>query len=205
VRTGRSSASSARIIAEAEKAALIARATTLKEKHALEVQQEQLRQRQEQMDIDAEIAAATAKIAVLNNSDNQHPKTLSDGMNAYYDTGTTRSGKEVTLNPHVEEYKPRNVIQQTHSALQSDLHSVSQMQTSSVIQNSNGTSTSNIYSIMQKQNEITALLVQCKSKMRLLLFLYNSIKPAHCLKEILMCLMVILCNIELSSELLNME
>jgi len=160
VRTGRSSASSARIIAEAEKAALIARATALKEKHALEVQQEQLRRRQEQMDIDAEIAAATAKIAVLNNSDNQHPKTLSDGMNAYYDTGTTRSGKEVTLNPHVEEYKPRNVIQQTHSALQSDLHSVSQMQTSSVIQNSNGTSTSNIYSIMQKQNEITALLVQ---------------------------------------------
>lgn len=80
VRTGRSSAFSVRIIAEAEKAALIARATALKEKHALEVQQEQLRRRQEQMDIDAEIAASTAKNAVLNNSDNQHPKTLSDGI-----------------------------------------------------------------------------------------------------------------------------
>ncbi len=44
VRSGRSSASSAQIMAE--KAALIARATALKEKHALELQQEKLRHRQ---------------------------------------------------------------------------------------------------------------------------------------------------------------
>ncbi len=113
VRSGRSSASSAQIMAEADKAALIARASALKEKHALELQQEKLRHRQEQLDIDAQIAAATAKIAVLNNSNHQSLKTCTDDM-----------------------------------------------QTSNVMQNSGGTSTPNICRIMQKQNEITALLVQ---------------------------------------------
>ncbi len=44
VSSGRSSAASARVMAE--KAAIIARATALKEKHALELQQEKLRHRQ---------------------------------------------------------------------------------------------------------------------------------------------------------------
>lgn len=160
VRSGRFSAASARIMAEAEKAALMARAAALKEKHTLEVQQEKLRHRQEQLDIDAEIAAATAKIAVLNN---QSLKTCTDDMNAYCDKGT------VTLNPHAEAYVPievslqessRNVIQQIHSVPQIDPHFTSQMQSSSVMQNSDGIITSNLCSILQKQNEITTLLVQ---------------------------------------------
>ncbi|XP_073783913.1 uncharacterized protein isoform X2 [Danio rerio] len=160
VRSGRSSAASARIMAEAEKAALMARAAALKEKHTLEVQQEKLRHRQEQLDIDAEIAAATAKIAVLNN---QSLKTCTDDMNAYCDKGT------VTLNPHAEAYVPievplqessRNVIQQIHSVPQIDPHFTSQMQSSSVMQNSDGIITSNLCNILQKQNEITTLLVQ---------------------------------------------
>ncbi|XP_058616036.1 uncharacterized protein LOC131529985 [Onychostoma macrolepis] len=168
VRSGRSSASSARVMAAADKTALIARATALKEKHSLELQQEKLRHRREQLDIDAEIAAA-AKIAVLNNSNHQSLQTCTDDMNVYYDKGTVMSGKEVTLNPRAEEYMPkktsqqgglRNVIRQTHSAPQIDHNSASPVQTSNVMQNIDGTSTSNICSVMQKQNEITALLVE---------------------------------------------
>lgn len=142
-------------MAEAEKAT---RATALKEKHALALRQEKLRHRQEQLDIDAEIAAATAKIAVLNNSNHQSLKTCTDDMNAYYDKGTVMSGQEVTLNPHAEEYMPkktsqqggsRNVIPQTHSAPQIDHNSASSVQTSNVMQNRDGTSTPNICSIMQ--------------------------------------------------------
>lgn len=54
----------------------------------------------------------------------------------------------------------RIVIQQTHSAPQTDLNSASPVQPSNIMQNSVATSISNICSIMQKQNEITALLVQ---------------------------------------------
>lgn len=82
-------------MAEAEKASVIARATALKEKHALELQQEKQRHRQEQLDIDAEIAAATGKISVLNNSNNQSPKTCTDDMNAYYEKGTVMSCKKL--------------------------------------------------------------------------------------------------------------
>lgn len=62
-KSGKSSASY-RLKAEAEKAALFARAAALQEKHALEEQQEQLRGRKEQLDIDAEIAASIAKLSV---------------------------------------------------------------------------------------------------------------------------------------------
>lgn len=53
-----------RIKAEAEQAALLARAAALKEKNALEAQEDQLRRKREQLDIDAEIPASTAKVAV---------------------------------------------------------------------------------------------------------------------------------------------
>ncbi len=59
-----SSSVSARVQAEAERAALIARAEALKSKHTIEAQQEELRKQKEQLELDAEIAASTAKIAV---------------------------------------------------------------------------------------------------------------------------------------------
>lgn len=65
VRSGRSSTSSARVKAEIERAALIARAAALQERHALEEQEQQLRRRREQLEVDAELAASAAKLAVL--------------------------------------------------------------------------------------------------------------------------------------------
>ncbi|KAL0148095.1 hypothetical protein M9458_056635, partial [Cirrhinus mrigala] len=58
-------ASSARIKAEAERAALVARVASLKGSHALEEQEQQLRRKREQLDLEAELAASTAKLAVL--------------------------------------------------------------------------------------------------------------------------------------------
>lgn len=59
------------IILEAERAALVARAECLKQKHDLEEQVERLRKQKEKMDIDAEIAASTAKLSVLKTFEQQ--------------------------------------------------------------------------------------------------------------------------------------
>lgn len=57
--------SSAQNRAEAEKASLLAHAATLHKRHALEAQEEQLGRKREQLELDAELAASTAKLAVL--------------------------------------------------------------------------------------------------------------------------------------------
>ncbi|KAG7480118.1 hypothetical protein JOB18_043621 [Solea senegalensis] len=88
-----SSTSSARIRAEAEKAALQARIQALKQKHALEdkeeelnVQKEQLRKRRETLELHTELAAAAAKLTVFKAAEEQIDSTSTeDGMNAYYD------------------------------------------------------------------------------------------------------------------------
>jgi len=67
--SGRSSTSSARIKAEAERAALVTRAAALKERHALEEQEQKLRRRREQLDVEAELAASAAKLSVLQAAD----------------------------------------------------------------------------------------------------------------------------------------
>ena len=54
-----------RINTEAERLALLARASKLQEKHAIEAQEEMLRKRKETLDLDAEIEAATVKINYL--------------------------------------------------------------------------------------------------------------------------------------------
>lgn len=79
-----STASSAAIKAEAEKAALVALAAALKEKHALEEQEQQLKRKREQLDLEAEIAASTAKLAVLQASERRgSSQAHSNGMNSY--------------------------------------------------------------------------------------------------------------------------
>lgn len=83
-----SSTVSAHVQAEAERAALKVHAAALKTKHAIETQQEELRKQKEQLELDAEIAASTAKIAVLNTFDS-HSKCSHTGSSC-------SKGKEVT-------------------------------------------------------------------------------------------------------------
>lgn len=60
-----SSKSSAHIKAEAEMVALVVRQKILKDKHVLEEQEEQLRKKKEQLELEANSAATMAKVQVL--------------------------------------------------------------------------------------------------------------------------------------------
>lgn len=64
-RSSVSSTSSARIKAEADLAALMARQKLLQDKHALEEEEQQIRKRKERLKLDEEIAAHLAKMNVL--------------------------------------------------------------------------------------------------------------------------------------------
>ncbi len=61
---------------EAERAALVARAESLKERHYIEEQVEKLRKRKEQTELEAEIAASTAKLSVLKRFEKQTPASM---------------------------------------------------------------------------------------------------------------------------------
>lgn len=84
-----SSASSARIKAEAEVAGLVIRQKLLKDKHTLEEQDEQLRRKKEQLEMEADIAATMAKIKVLGASRASSTQSrfshVSDGMESYFE------------------------------------------------------------------------------------------------------------------------
>ncbi len=86
-----STTSSARIKAETDRAVPLARVAALKEKRALEVQEQKLKRRREQLELEAKLAASTAKLAVFQASDIQKRKQLQN-----------------RLNPMAKEYKPVN-------------------------------------------------------------------------------------------------
>lgn len=100
-KSSKSSSSSARLVAQAEKAALLAKAAALKERHALEEKEERLakereeiRRQKETLDFEAELSAANAKLAVLSSAVEQvAASTPADGMNDYLEErNTARSG-----------------------------------------------------------------------------------------------------------------
>lgn len=60
-----------RVKAEADRAALLAHVAVLKKMHVLEEQQQQLKRKREELELEALLAASTAKLAVLQASDVQ--------------------------------------------------------------------------------------------------------------------------------------
>ena len=115
-RSGRSSTTSARIKAEADRAALLARQAALKAKHALEEQQEQLkrkmeeqelqlRRKMEELDLEAELAAFNAKLAVLETCGTSSiPSEDSNGMNSYFEREKGKVEHMTALNPMAKEF-----------------------------------------------------------------------------------------------------
>lgn len=91
--SGRSSTASSRIKAAAEKAALQARLAALKDKHALEEQEQQIRRRKEQQELETMIAESTAKLAVLQASDNQSCAKASNAMNSYLEENRRKTSR----------------------------------------------------------------------------------------------------------------
>ncbi len=116
-RSGRSSTTSARIKAEADRAALLARQAALKAKHALEEQQEelkrkmeeqelQLRRKKEALDLETELAAFNAKLAVLETCGMSHVSSKhSNGMNSYFEREKGNVEHMTALNPMAKEFK----------------------------------------------------------------------------------------------------
>lgn len=89
-KSSKSSTSSAQIQTEAERAALVACAAALKEKHALEELAELLRKSKEKLVLDTEMAASAAKLAVLTASSHQaFSNTQSNGMESYFEKGAS--------------------------------------------------------------------------------------------------------------------
>lgn len=104
-----SSASSARIKAQAEKAALMERVAALQKKHDLEAQEERLKRKKEQLELETELAATNAKINVLESMGSRNSSRVSDGMNSYLRKGTAQKKTSIKLNPHVNTYLPDQV------------------------------------------------------------------------------------------------
>lgn len=103
--SSRSSTSSVRRRARAEQAALLARAAALKDKHALEEQELILRRKKEQLELDIEIAATSAKLAVLQGGSSVHSRQ-SDGMASYIRKGARSKLQPTSLNPQASIFVP---------------------------------------------------------------------------------------------------
>ncbi|XP_061160072.1 uncharacterized protein LOC133170892 isoform X1 [Syngnathus typhle] len=117
-KSGASSLSSARVKIEAEKAALLERAAGLKKKHALELQRMQLQGEIEQSAIEIDIAAANAKVKVLENYEKQIEikggsvcrSEPTGSMNSYLEA----HGKETYIEPEISiEYANIHTVPKT--------------------------------------------------------------------------------------------
>ncbi len=108
--SNKSSAASERIRAEAQRAGLLARAAALRNKYALEDQEHLLRRQKEQLELDTEIAVASAKLAVLQASGSSRGSITSkhsDGMESYFNKGAKPKPKPALLNPHASQFVPQ--------------------------------------------------------------------------------------------------
>ncbi len=119
------SVSSARLRAEAEKAALLQRTEGLKKKHALELERIEVQNAMERVELETELAAVHAKMRVLQSFDTEciESKLISsegsespgDGMNKYLKSHQGTNGIKESLQPEPSpvEYAKISVIPKT--------------------------------------------------------------------------------------------
>ena len=92
-----------------EKAVIFAHAAALKDKYALEEQELILRRKNEQLELDTEIAATTAKLAALqvrSSITSQHASVTSqqsDGMESYFRKAPAHLTQSACLKMHAEK------------------------------------------------------------------------------------------------------
>ncbi|XP_032416528.1 uncharacterized protein LOC116718567 isoform X3 [Xiphophorus hellerii] len=159
-----SSTSSARIKAEAERAALLERAAGLKKKHQLEAQEEKLKQEKEQLELETELAAANAKLRVLE-INSQCGSKCSDGMNSYIE----KRNSNLALDPCAKVFVPERNMDDFKMASAIAEKPVVRLKQKPPIQSVDKPQSVcdeltvqqiSIIDIMQRQNDITAMLVQ---------------------------------------------
>ncbi|XP_075883546.1 uncharacterized protein LOC142888922 [Nelusetta ayraudi] len=176
-----SSGTSSHIRIRAERAAIMERVAALDKKHELEAQQELLKRRQEQLELETELAAANAKISVLESMqarDSSKKSLQSDGMSSYDRKGAAQNpheevSTEKVQHPQVVRPKtretsvkgydlPHTVKQsmQTHVSAQQHDHKSTTMQRFNSAPRQEHTSVDKLAEIMEKQNKITEALVK---------------------------------------------
>lgn len=143
---------------EAEQAAIMACAAALRKKHALEEQAAQLRWKQEQLEIETQLVESAAKLMELKTSPrssvtSEHRKR-SHGMSSYF-----------KLNPQAKQFIPAPKMEPSIQAQpqQSTTTQTQQVDAHPSAHASPSQGNSELYSLLLKQNEITALLAQTQS------------------------------------------
>ena len=175
-RSGRSvasSAASARLKEEANRAALLAKAASLKDMHALEQKEAQLRADREQLELQTALAVSDAKIKVF--KENEAPENEAheqrDGMNDYaqarastmHTTGPQHHVKsEVKLRPDSVPFTPAAVRSKMPTAQQKLIFSPASQPSTPQYND-----TSELCRVMQRQTDITELLVRNQQLSRL--------------------------------------
>ena len=105
----------------------MARAAALKEKHALEEQEESLQRKKKQLELDTEIAASSARLAILKGSHSSVSEGRSDGMESYFRKESKNKNVSKLLNPHgkIDELQYEQSSQQytSHHKVQSNIQS----------------------------------------------------------------------------------
>ena len=169
----RSSTSSIRLKAEAELAALSMRHKLLKEKHALEEEEQRLRKKREELQLNTEIAEKMAKLEILkirSTTSGKGASKVSDGMNSYLEKVQSKQ----LLNVDADEFTPKQIEINTNTNPNITSYEQNQlpMDPSFNTHDSHGQPGFNtmdleprndVLGIMRKQNEITTLLVQQQS------------------------------------------
>ncbi len=181
------------IRAEAERAALLVKAASLKERQALEAQEEELRRKRQQLEIDAELAASAAKLAVLDSaSESGRRSRNSNGKSLHVEHHSGSQPVSTMLNPVAKPFtpleqdpvvrpkaKPPPIQSQAEAAapcfqasqIQPQAEAAAPWFQASQMQPQGGATTPlyqlshippprDLSAIMQRQNEITAALVQ---------------------------------------------
>lgn len=98
-----SATSAARINAEAERAALLKRSEEGFFYH-IEAQEERLRREKEQLALETDLAATTARLQVLEMNSSQRGSRRSDGMNSYLER--SKAQRSIGLDPLAKAFVP---------------------------------------------------------------------------------------------------
>lgn len=109
-----SSTSSARLKAEAELAALTMRHKLLKDKHALEEEEQRLHKKREELELNTEIAEKMAKLEILkikSTISGKRTSKVSDGMKSYLE----KSQSKGLLNINADEFIPKETEMNTNT------------------------------------------------------------------------------------------
>lgn len=140
-----SSISSTRQKEQAQRAALLARAASLKQKQALELEECKLKAKKDQLEIETAIAESTAKIKVLENCEYENNSVTGHPEASFEENQQPSRQESVRKYEHTEQPQVNdNKVKHEHVIQQNDV-------------NNNPV---NLCEVMLKQNDITEMLVK---------------------------------------------